>query len=101
MTAGPTQHGIQISWTDAGGADPGVTANVYRSTVSGASYSKLNTSSISGGTYLDQSGVPGTAYFYVVTDVDASGNESGYSTQVTAIYPTDPNAPTGVTATVV
>lgn len=53
--------------------------NVYRGTVSGGPYTKLNTALIVGTTFTDASSQPGQTYFYVATAVDTSGNESAYS----------------------
>jgi fibronectin type 3 domain-containing protein len=59
---------------------------MYRSTISGSSYGLL-ASAISGTSYTDQTVQPGTAYYYVVTAVDAAGRESGYSNQIKATIP--------------
>jgi hypothetical protein len=56
--------------------------NVYRSTVSGNDYVKINSSRVSGLSYVDGTVLDETTYYYVLTSVDASGDESGYSTEV-------------------
>jgi fibronectin type 3 domain-containing protein len=61
--------------------------NVYRSTVSGTGYSKLNSSLVSGLAYSDSSVQSGTTYFYVTTAVDSGGKESSYSNEVQAVIP--------------
>jgi fibronectin type 3 domain-containing protein len=61
--------------------------NVYRSTVSGSGYVKLNSSLVSGLTYTDSNVQSGTTYYYVATAVDSSGNESAYSNQASAPIP--------------
>lgn len=60
--------------------------NVYRATVSGGPYTKVNSSLVPGTMYLDA--VPGgQTYYYVATAVDASQNESVYSNAATAVVP--------------
>jgi fibronectin type 3 domain-containing protein len=61
--------------------------NVYRSTTNGSGYSKLNSSLIPAVTYTDTSVQSGTTYYYVVTAVDSSGDESTDSNQATAVIP--------------
>jgi fibronectin type 3 domain-containing protein len=75
--------------------------NVYRSTTSGGSYSRLNGSLLSDPNYTDNDAGGGLTYYYVVTAVDTSLNESNNSNEVFAT-PTDttpPLAPTGLSAT--
>jgi fibronectin type 3 domain-containing protein len=60
--------------------------NVYRSTVSGTQYAKLN-SALVGLAYTDTSVLNGKTYFYVTTAVDANGVESVYSNEVSANIP--------------
>ena len=63
--------------------------NVYRSTTSGGTYTKLNSSLVAGTTFTDASSQPGQTYFYVATAVDTSANESVYSSPpVQAAIPT-------------
>jgi fibronectin type 3 domain-containing protein len=61
--------------------------NVYRSTVSGSGYVKLNSSLVATLTYTDSTVQSGTTYFYVTTAVDSSGNESVHSNEVSAPIP--------------
>jgi fibronectin type 3 domain-containing protein len=58
--------------------------NVYRSTISGSNYTKLNALLLSSSNYIDNSVANGTTYYYVVTAVDMSSNESNYSSEVSA-----------------
>jgi hypothetical protein len=53
--------------------------NIYRSTTSGGTYTRLNSSLITGTTFTDGTSQPGQTYYYVGTAVDTSGNESAYS----------------------
>jgi fibronectin type 3 domain-containing protein len=60
---------------------------VYRSTVSGAGYTKINSSLVGGSTYTDATVVSGQTYYYLTTAVDTSGEESLYSNEVQAVVP--------------
>ncbi len=53
--------------------------NVYRSTTSGSGYQKINAGLISGTSLQDSNVANLTYYYYVVTAVDTSGNESAMS----------------------
>jgi len=79
-------HSVVLSWNASGTS--GVTGYyVYRSTVSGGPYMKLNSSPVATLTYTDSNNVQsGTTYFYVATAVDPSG-ESLPSKQVSASIP--------------
>ena len=66
---------------------------LYRSTVSGGPYTIAKTILAPATTTSDITGVDGT-YYWVLTAYDGSGNESGYSNQVTrAIDTTCPTVP--------
>ncbi|UCG47482.1 MAG: hypothetical protein JSU94_18600, partial [Phycisphaerales bacterium] len=74
---------VSLDWNDNGEGDlDGY--NVYRSTTSGGGYSRLNGSLLSSSDYTDNSVSNGTTYYYVVTAVDTSSNESGYSNEASA-----------------
>jgi hypothetical protein len=81
----PVSHSVTLSWGASSSTVAGY--NVYRSTVSGASYSKVNSSPLAVLNYADSSVTGGTTYYYVATAVDSSGNESVYSNQVSATVP--------------
>jgi hypothetical protein len=59
--------------------------NIYRSTTSGAGYIKLNSTLLTDSQYTDETVTNNTVYFYVVTAVDMSLNESAMSGEVYAI----------------
>src|SRR5207245_10868722 len=61
--------------------------NVYRSTVSGSGYTKINSSLVVGLSYSDTTVLNSTTYYYVTTAVDSSSVESSYSNQVSAPVP--------------
>jgi hypothetical protein len=56
--------------------------NVYRSNISGSGYQRINYSLISRCSYTDKQKEKGKTYYYVVTAVNTSGGESGYSNEV-------------------
>jgi len=65
--------------------------NLFRSTTSGGGYTKLNGSPLPDSNYIDNSVSNNTMYYYVVTAVDTSGNESGDSVETCALPCTDGN----------
>ncbi len=87
-TPGPAAHSVALSW------DPSPSTNlqgyrVYRSQVSGGSYSPVS-STLSASTlqFTDSSVAAGQSYFYVITSIDTNGMESGPSPEVNAKIPT-------------
>jgi Putative Ig domain len=86
VTIAAASYSAALSWTASASSD--VTGyNVYRSTVSGGGYTKINPSLVSGSAYTDSSVVSGQTYYYVTTAVDSSGAESLNSNQAQAIIP--------------
>jgi arabinogalactan endo-1,4-beta-galactosidase len=81
---------VSLDWNDNSEGDL-AGYNIYRSTTSGSGYSKLNSSLLSTSNYTDNSVSGGTTYYYVVTAVDTSSNESDVSSEESA-------TPTGNTA---
>ena len=82
----PVSHSVTLTWTASTSTVSGY--NVYRSTVSGGPYTKLNSALITTTTYTDSTVQAGLTYFYVVTSVDSSSVESANSTEVSATVPT-------------
>ncbi|MGH9735298.1 MAG: putative Ig domain-containing protein [Candidatus Acidiferrales bacterium] len=81
-----TAYSVSLSWTAS--PSSGVAGyNVYRTTQSGSNYVRINTAVVSSLAYSDGTVVDGTTYYYVLTAVDGSGNESVYSTQVQMAIP--------------
>jgi len=62
--------------------------NVYRGSVAGGPYAKVNSAPDASTTYSDGSVQAGQTYYFVVTAVDATGTESVYSNEVQAVIPT-------------
>jgi hypothetical protein len=78
-------HTVSLSWTASTSVVTGY--NVYRSTASGAGYTKLNGNLVPAVSYTDPTVVNGTTYYYVTTAVDASGLESANSNEAVAVIP--------------
>jgi hypothetical protein len=86
FTATPQQvHSVALSWNASASAVSGY--NIYRSTISGSSYLRINSSQVAGLNYTDSTVQNGATYYYVTTAVDNSGSESAYSNQVSAAIP--------------
>jgi fibronectin type 3 domain-containing protein len=75
---------------------------VYRSTSAGGPFAALNASLLVASAYTDNAVTNGTTYYYRVTAVDTSGNESSNSSMASATPSapdtTPPSAPTGLSA---
>jgi len=76
---------VTLGWTASTSTVAGY--NIYRGTISGGPYVKVNTSLITSLAYTDTTVQSGTTYFYVATAVDSSGNESVNSNEVSAPVP--------------
>jgi fibronectin type 3 domain-containing protein len=76
---------VNLTWTASTSTVSGY--NVYRSTVSGSSYTKINSSLVAAQNYTDSTVQNGTTYYYVTTAVDSSGTESVYSNVASANIP--------------
>ena len=74
-----------LSWTASTSSVSGY--NLYRSTVDGSGYTKLNSSLVASLSYSDTAVQSGTTYFYVATSVDSGGDESANSNQASAAIP--------------
>jgi len=78
-------HSVALAWNASSSTVSGY--NVYRSTVSGSSYARINSTLLSGLTYTDGTVQSAKTYYYVTTAVDASGAESTPSNEVQAVIP--------------
>jgi hypothetical protein len=81
----PTTHSVALNWTASTSTVSGY--NVYRSTTNGSGYSIINSGLVGTLTYVDSTVQNGITYYYVMTAMDSSGNESKYSNQATAVIP--------------
>jgi Abnormal spindle-like microcephaly-assoc'd, ASPM-SPD-2-Hydin len=81
----PKTHAVVLNWdADASGTTG---YNCYLSMVPGGPYQKVNSSPVTGTIYTESNVQSGSTYYYVVTAVNASNQESGYSSEVSAIVP--------------
>jgi hypothetical protein len=78
-------HTAALNWVASTSSVAGY--NVYRGGQSGGPYTVIDTSLVTIMNYTDSTVTSGQTYYYVVTAVDASGNESGYSNEAAAIIP--------------
>lgn len=83
--AASTTHSVSLSWTPSSSSYSGF--NVYRGSVSGGPYTKIDASVDSTSSYTDSNVATGQTYYYVVTEVDNTGAESSYSSPVSAVIP--------------
>jgi hypothetical protein len=81
----PVQHSVALTWNASTSTVSGY--NVYRGTVSGGPYTKINSSLVTILTYSDLTVQSGTTYYYVTTAVDSSANESVDSNGASAPIP--------------
>jgi hypothetical protein len=79
------QHSVDLAWSASSSVVVGY--KVYRGTQSGGPYTVLNSTLDASTAYTDSTVQSGQTYYYVVTAVDGSGNESAYSNQATAVVP--------------
>ena len=78
-------HSVDLSWDP--GANNIVGYNLYRGTAQGGPYEQINTALDSSTSFTDSTVVSGTTYYYVTTEVNALGQESGYSNVAKAVIP--------------
>jgi fibronectin type 3 domain-containing protein len=85
MPAPAKQHTVTLTWK----ASPSHVAgyNVYRRAEPEIDYRKINSSLVSGLTYLDNTVKNGVTYHYAVRSVDAQGHESVNSQEFTVVIP--------------
>jgi Abnormal spindle-like microcephaly-assoc'd, ASPM-SPD-2-Hydin len=79
-------HSVSLTWNASTSTVVGY--NVYRGSVSGGPYTLLTSTPNGSLSYTDTTVVGGQTYFYVVTAVDASGNESVVSNEASVVIPT-------------
>jgi hypothetical protein len=84
--ARPHKHSVTLTW-DAS-TSPVIGYDVYRRTVKGRGYEKINRALVTGQTsYKDETVLSGTTYYYMARAVDAKGRESFDSAEVMARVP--------------
>jgi len=104
FTATPGTTDGTLTWVDPADADLDH-INVYKGTVSGGPYALEASVAAGTQTWTDSAMDIGTDYFYVLTAVDATGNESAQTTEATMVLLslnlwTDPTLASEPTATV-
>ena len=78
------QYSVNLSWTPSTSQVVGY--NVYRGVTQGT-YSKVNSALDPTSAYTDSTVASGQTYYYVATAVNSAGEESTYSTPITATIP--------------
>ncbi len=96
--ADATSTTVALDWNDV--ADANLWGyDVYRATVAGGPYTKINASPLPTSDFTDTGRTPGTRYFYVTRTEDLAGNVSVNSIEATST--TIPLNPTNLTAVAV
>jgi hypothetical protein len=78
-------HSVSLNWTPSTSTVVGY--NTYSSQTSGGPYTKLTSAPVAATSYTDASVTAGQTYFFVVTSVNSSNQESGFSNEVSAVVP--------------
>jgi fibronectin type 3 domain-containing protein len=78
-------HTVTLTWVPED--QNWVGFNIYRSTVDGGPYTKLNSSLDPAAIYTDTTVEGGMTYYYCATEVNAQGEESAYSNIAEATIP--------------
>jgi serine protease len=101
LTASAGNATVALDWSNNNEADLDGYI-VYRATNAGGPFSALNATLLAASAYTDNAVTNGTTYYYRVTAVDTSGNESSNSSTASATPnapdTTPPSAPTGLSA---
>jgi hypothetical protein len=83
--AAAVSHSVTLNWTPS--TSPYAGFNVYRGSLSGGPYNKVNSALISATSFIDASVASEQTYYYVATEVESTGAESAYSSEVIATIP--------------
>jgi hypothetical protein len=83
--AAAVSHSVNLNWTPGTSSFGGF--NVYRGALSGGPYTKVNSAIISATSFIDTSVASGQTFYYVATEVDSTGAESVYSSEISATIP--------------
>ena len=86
LSAISSSHAVQLSWNPS--TSDVIGYDVYRGTLPGGPYTKLNSSPVVTTIYIDGTVRPGETYFYVVSAVDSNNVESAPSNEIIATIPT-------------
>jgi fibronectin type 3 domain-containing protein len=83
--SGAQPHFVSLSWSESSSGVVGY--NVYSSTQPSGPLTKLNSVLVGTTAYTDNTVQSGQTYYYWVTAVDSSGDESAYSSDISATIP--------------
>jgi hypothetical protein len=83
--SGALPHFVSLSWSETSSGVVGY--NVYSSTQPGGPYNRLNIAPVGTMAYTDNTVQSGQTYYYWVTALDSSGDESAFSTDVAVTIP--------------
>ncbi len=78
-------HSVGLSWSPSTSAVVGY--NTYASAQSGGPYTKLTSTPVAATSYTDSTVQAGQTYYFVITSVDSTNQESAYSSEVSALVP--------------
>ena len=80
-----TAHDVSLSWSP--GDSKAVGYNIYRGTAQSGPFQAINSALDASTTYIDSTVASGHTYYYATTEVDAQGQQSGYSNVTQAVIP--------------
>jgi len=80
-----SQHQVDLTWDAGDGNAAGY--NVFRGTTHGGPYDQINGTLVPSTSYTDSTVNGGTTYYYVATEVNNQGQQSGYSNETKAKIP--------------
>lgn len=78
-------HSVYLSWEP--GVRNAVGYNIFRGSAQGGPFEQINTALDASTNYTDFNVVSGNTYYYVATEVNSQGQESGYSNVAQAVIP--------------
>jgi fibronectin type 3 domain-containing protein len=61
--------------------------NIYRSDTSSGGFAKINPSPVAALNFMDATAMSGLTYYYALTAVDTSGDESNFSNEIQMVIP--------------
>jgi hypothetical protein len=79
-------HSVTLTWTASTSSNV-IGYYVYRSIQSKGPYNRIMAAPTSATSYTDNAVQPGQTYYYVVTAIDAQGNQSVFSNEARAVVP--------------
>ena len=82
-----TYYDLTLSWVDNSDDESGF--EIQRSTTSGSGFATIHTTTSNVTTYLDETVLPETEYFYQIRAINSYG-ESDYTSEVSATTPAIP-----------